>query len=355
MDLLEYQAKELFHSVGIPVLPAQRIDTPADVKRLEIPYPIVLKSQVSAGNRAKVGGVRFVENTIDAIAASRTLFDLAIGGKYPEVLLAEAKYDASEEFYLAAIVDTRLRCVVLLGAKQGGSNIAEIENNLQQIAIDGDFSAFLARKLALKMGLTGDLMLRVGDIFEKIYHLLVDFDLDFVEINPLGVSAGGEVMALDGKIAVNDHALDRQPQFAGYATEPKLPLSMWSATFGNIATISSGAGVALACLDGIAKLGGSVSKSISIDSQSSKELQIALQYLADTSVRVILIDILVPLTADRLEILSHFAATGKQSIVWRAITADETNGDLPFIISPSLDRAIAAAIRLSPDPDATRV
>jgi hypothetical protein len=130
---------------------------------------------------------------------------------------------------------------------------------------------------------------------------------------------------------------------------------MWSATFGNIATISSGAGVALACLDGIAKLGGSVSKSISIDSQSSKELQIALQYLADTSVRVILIDILVPLTADRLEILSHFAATGKQSIVWRAITADETNGDLPFIISPSLDRAIAAAIRLSPDPDATRV
>jgi succinyl-CoA synthetase beta subunit len=346
MDLLEYQAKELFRSVGIPVLPAQRIDTPADVKRLEIPYPIVLKSQVSAGNRAKVGGVRFVENTIDAIAASRTLFDLAIGGKYPEVLLAEAKYDASEEFYLAAIVDTRLRCVVLLGAKQGGSNIAEIENNLQQIAIDGDFSAFLARKLALKMGLTGDLMLRVGNILEKIYHLLVDFDLDFVEINPLGVSASGEVMALDGKIAVNDRALDRQPRFASYAVEGS-PLSMWSTAEGNVATISSGAGVALACLDGIAKLGGSVSKSISIDPQSSKELQIALQYLADTSVRVILIDLLVPLTADRLEILSGFTATGKQSIVWRAIAADEINADLPFIISPSLDRAIAAAIRIS--------
>jgi succinyl-CoA synthetase beta subunit len=92
MDLLEYQAKELFREVGIPVLPSQRIDRPTDLKALRIPYPVVLKSQVSVGNRGKAGGIRFVENTIDAIAAARTIFNLPISGEYPQVLLAEANY-----------------------------------------------------------------------------------------------------------------------------------------------------------------------------------------------------------------------------------------------------------------------
>lgn len=68
MDLLEYQAKELFREVGIPVLPSQRIDHPRDLKRLGISYPVVLKSQVPTGGRGRAGGIRFVENTIDAIA-----------------------------------------------------------------------------------------------------------------------------------------------------------------------------------------------------------------------------------------------------------------------------------------------
>ena len=71
MDLLEYQAKELFHRVGIPILPSQPIANLSEIKRLHIPYPVVLKSQVRSGGRGKAGGIRFVENTIDAIAAAR--------------------------------------------------------------------------------------------------------------------------------------------------------------------------------------------------------------------------------------------------------------------------------------------
>jgi succinyl-CoA synthetase beta subunit len=78
MDLLEYQAKTLFHNVGIPVLPSQRIHDPRDLKRLQIPYPVVIKSQVRVGGRGKAGGIRLVENTIDAIAAARTIFNLPI-------------------------------------------------------------------------------------------------------------------------------------------------------------------------------------------------------------------------------------------------------------------------------------
>ena len=88
MDLLEYQAKELFSQVGIPVLPSQPIEDPRKLKRLHIPYPVVLKSQVRAGGRGRAGGIRFVENTIDAIAAARTIFNLPILDEYPQVLLA---------------------------------------------------------------------------------------------------------------------------------------------------------------------------------------------------------------------------------------------------------------------------
>ena len=91
MDLLEYQAKALFREMGIPILPSQRIDHCRDLKGLKIPYPVVLKSQVYTGGRGKAGGVKFVENTIDAVAVAQAIFNLPIMGQYPEVLLAEAK------------------------------------------------------------------------------------------------------------------------------------------------------------------------------------------------------------------------------------------------------------------------
>lgn len=108
MDLLEYQVKEWFDKMGIPVLPSQRIDHPTDLKRLKISYPIVLKSQVHADERAKAGGVRIVETTIDAIAAAQNIFNLPIWGELPEVLLAETKYNAKDEFYLAVVLDTAI-------------------------------------------------------------------------------------------------------------------------------------------------------------------------------------------------------------------------------------------------------
>ena len=211
MDLLEYQAKELFRQIGIPVLPSQRIDRPTDLKALRIPYPVVLKSQVSVGNRGKAGGVRFVENTIDAIAAARTIFNLPILGEYPQVLLAEAKYNTSQEFYLAIGID-RLACrPVLLGSIAGGMNINAAIDRIQQVVVYEEFSSFYARRLALKMGLEGDLMLAVSDIIEKMYRLMQSQDLDLIEINPLGVDRNGRVMALDGKISVNPHAVGRHP------------------------------------------------------------------------------------------------------------------------------------------------
>jgi succinyl-CoA synthetase beta subunit len=211
MELLEYQAKELFKMVGIPILPSLTIEDARKIKQLQIPYPVVLKSQVRSGGRGKAGGVRFVANTIDAIAAARSIFNLSILGEYPEVVLAEAHYNTERELFLAIVLDYDLRCPVLLGSAWGGMNIDSLLANLQQVAVTEDFSLFYARRLAAAMGLSGSLICSVSEIVAKMYRLFKEQDLDLIEINPLGVNHQEELMALDGRIKINDHALARQP------------------------------------------------------------------------------------------------------------------------------------------------
>lgn len=211
MELLEYQAKELFKTVGIPILPSLTIQDPRTIKQLQIPYPVVIKSQVRSGGRGKAGGVRFVANTIDAIAAARSIFNLSILGEYPEVVLAEAHYNTERELFLAIVLDYDLQCPVLLGSAWGGMNIDSLLTNLQQVAVEDEFSLFYARRLTAQMGLKGQLVCSVSDMIAKMYRLFWERDLDLIEINPLGVNRRGELMALDGRITINDHALVRQP------------------------------------------------------------------------------------------------------------------------------------------------
>jgi succinyl-CoA synthetase beta subunit len=209
MDLLEYQAKELFEQVGIPVLPSQQIYDPRDLKQLKISYPIVLKSQVRVGGRGRAGGIKFVNNTIDAIAAARNIFNLSIFGEYPQVLLAEARYNAERELFLAIVLDYELKRPVLLGSACGGIDVKALLDNLQKVVVEEDFYPFYARRLAIKMGLAGKPIQSISSIIEKMYYLFLRKDLDLIEINPLGIDREGKVMALDGKINVNDSGLAR--------------------------------------------------------------------------------------------------------------------------------------------------
>ena len=356
MDLLEYQAKELFRQVGIPVLPSQRIDRPTDLKALRIPYPVVLKSQVSVGSRGKAGGIRFVENTIDAIAAARTIFNLPILGEYPRVLLAEAKYNTSREFYLSIAID-RLACrPVLLGSNDGGMNIHASLHQIQQVVVYEEFSPFYARRLALKMGLHGDLMLAVSDIIEKMYILMESQDLDLVEINPLGVDREGAVMALDGKISVNPYAVNRHPnlqpwQVVDVARNRLGSLSPLFTDVGNISIICSGNGLALAMLDGIAQGGGHVAQCIVVDPASTHEIQIALDRVKSASVDVLLINLVGSEIESCQQVLQYLPRDPHLKIIWRILDRDLDHlaGLLPLSIEPiaNLDRAIAQTLSLA--------
>jgi succinyl-CoA synthetase beta subunit len=257
MELLEYQAKNLFRQAGIPVLPAQIIHQTQDLKNLTLPYPIVLKSQVRAGGRGKAGGIRHVSSTIDAISAAYTIFNLSILGEYPKLLLAEAAYKAERELYLAIVLHPGERRPVLLGSALGGAAIEDERESIQQVIVDRDFSLYYARRLVLKMGLEGDLVDRVSDIVERMYRLFVDLDLDLLEINPLAIGADGEVMALDGKVSAAAYALDRHPQIKELlAVQPASRSAGIVKLEGNIGILSSGLGLTLSTVDLVKQAGG---------------------------------------------------------------------------------------------------
>jgi succinyl-CoA synthetase beta subunit len=309
MDLLEYQAKELFREMGIPVLPSQRIDRPKDLKGLTIPYPVVLKSQVYIGGRGRVGGVKFAENTIDAIAAAQTIFNLPIMGEYPKMLLAEAKYDADQEFYLAIALNRSVRRPVLLGSQQGGIDVQDAIDQMQHIIVDQEFSSYYARRLAVKMGLQGSLIEAVSSVIEKMYHLFVQYDLDLVEINPLGVSATGKVMALDGKVSANDDALGRHPHLVSLINKlggspPEAtgvtPVALDSE--GTIGIVCNGAGLTMAILDLVCQAGGKPASFLNIGGETQwdasadvlkQRLETGLELMGQNKqVRVILVNVI---------------------------------------------------------------
>ena len=267
MDLLEYQMKEWFHQIGIPVLPSQRIDHPTDLKQLKISYPIVLKSQVSRTDREKVGGVKIVETTIDAIAAAQNMFNLPIWGELPEVLLAESKYNSQAELYLAVVLDTALCRPVLLGGKEPNSYEDSKRENMSYVVVEKECSPFYARRLGWKMGLKGTLMQSIGDIVEKMYHLFIQKDLDFVEINPLAIHSSGQVMALNGRVRINERAINRHPEIANlahkvanrdYKNQINTTFDNWDSLdmLGKIGILGYGMGSVLAMLDLIVDSGG---------------------------------------------------------------------------------------------------
>ena len=332
MDLLEYQAKEWFREVGIPVLPHQRIERPRDLKGLKIPYPVVLKSQVPIGGRGRAGGIRFVENTIDAIAAAQAIFHLSILGELPEVLLAEAKYNADQEFYIAVVLDTAVRRPVLLGSTQGGIDVESSPDKMQQVVVEQDFSPFYARRLALRMGLQGELIQSVSAIVEKMYRLFVQKDLDLVEINPLGVSATGELMALDGKVTANDGAIARHADIASMAAKIanrsnrlKAELGTWDEVepSGSIGVLGNGSGLVMATLDSLTYAGSKPIAYFNVGHGDNlyaspysfcDRLEQGLEFLSqDRSIQVVLINILssVPTAAQVAEIIAKFVRDHK--------------------------------------------
>ena len=309
MKLLEYEAKTIMGTVGIPVPNGQIIKVAEEVVNLKLDFPIVLKCQVQTGGRGKAGGVKFATNIEEAYELSKKLLGLEINSIKTSSLLIEPKTEIEKELYIAITLDRTRKHHILLGSSEGGVEI-ESSSTVKIVPVKDTYKSFLGRQLAQAMGLEQNKLLLVSDIINKLYYLYENHDLDLAEINPLVFTKDGRVLALDGKMTVNDDALDRQPFFQGWEINHMTDLSERELKakvaglnlvelHGNIGIICNGAGLTMATMDLVKQCGGEPANFLDVGGGADEErVKRALKLVADNpSVKVILINILGGITA----------------------------------------------------------
>lgn len=309
MNLYEYEAKRLFLEWGITTPPSVRITKPEDLRKVHFGFPLTLKCQVMSGGRGKAGGIQFAKTLKEGEELAKKLLAMTIGGSKTESLLVEPKVSIAREMYLGVTIDRTRGCPIYIAAAEGG---IEIETNPHVITapIPYPFHSYVARDLARAMGLQGALAAKVADVATKLYALFEALDLDLAEINPLIVTEGGEVLALDGKVTVNDDALGRQQRFRGEVDKhlcdlpererrsKQLGLNLVELD-GNIGIICNGAGLTMATMDMVKNCGGHPGNFLDAGGGSDQEKTLqALEIVHDKpEVKVILLNILGGITA----------------------------------------------------------
>ena len=310
MNLQEYQSKELFRKVGIPVVEGKVAETPEEAVAAarEIGFPVVIKAQVLTGGRGKAGGVKLANNEAETIEITKDILSMEIKGlKVNKVLVAKA-VKVMKEFYVGFTVDRTKKRNVLIVSPEGGMEIEEVAKanpeKILKIEIDpllGLFS-FQAKKAALFLTNNQNVANQFSDIIEKLYKLYVDLDSNLTEINPLAIIEGDNVLALDAKVSVDDNALFKHPDIEKLrepTEEEKVELEAKSKGFtyiklnGNIGCLVNGAGLAMATMDLIKLFGGNPANFLDIGGSSSPEkVANAIRLIvSDKNVKAILINI----------------------------------------------------------------
>jgi succinyl-CoA synthetase beta subunit len=309
LNLYEYEAKRLFSEWGISVPPSARITKPEELRKVHFGWPLTLKCQVMSGGRGKAGGIQFAKDLKEGEELAKKLLAMTINGSKTESLLVEPRVNIAKEMYLSVTIDRTRGCAIFIAAAEGGIEI-ESNPNVVTVPIPYPFHAYVARDVAKRMGLTGAVASKVADVATKLFHLFEDLDLDLAEINPLIVTTGDDVLALDGKITVNDDALGRQPRFKGEVEKhlvdlpererkaKRLGLNLVELD-GNIGIICNGAGLTMATMDMVKNFGGQPGNFLDAGGGSDQEKTLqALEIVHDNpAVKVILLNILGGITA----------------------------------------------------------
>ena len=309
MKLFEYEAKTIMGSVGIPIPHGQVIKIAEEIFNLKLSFPVVLKCQVQSGGRGKAGGVKFANNLDEAYELAKKLLTLEINGIKTTSLLIEPKTEIEQELYIAITLDRQRKSHILLGSSEGGIEI-ESSSNVKIIEVKDGYLPYLGRKLGAKMGLDKIKLSMVSDIINKLYFLYENHDLDLAEINPLVFTKDGDMVALDGKMTVNDDAIDRQPFFQGWevshltdVSERELKAKIAGLNLvelkGKIGIICNGAGLTMATMDLVKNYGGEPANFLDVGGGADQgRVNRALKLVADNpNVKVILINILGGITA----------------------------------------------------------
>ncbi len=310
MDLFEYQGKQYFARYGIPVSDGDIADTVEEAVEVanRIGYPVVIKAQVQVGGRGKAGGVKLAGNEAEARLHAKSILGLDIKGHIVHRLWVEHASDIKREYYASFTLDRAEKAHLCMLSAKGGVDIEQVvEEDPEAIArlyvnpIDGVNTEDLV-KLVEDAGIDEEAHSGVVEMLEKLYRCYIDGDADLVEINPLILTPGGKVHALDAKVTLDDDAAFRHPEWSEFAYDQDgdareaLARSKglnYVGLDGSVGIIANGAGLAMSTLDVVNQVGVSAANFLDCGGGANADVMAnALEVInSDPRVRVILINI----------------------------------------------------------------
>jgi succinyl-CoA synthetase beta subunit len=272
VDLYEYQAKELFAAHGVPVLPGTVVDTPeaAESAAGELGRTVVVKAQVKTGGRGKAGGVKLAESPAEARAKAEAILGLDIKGHIVRRVLVTPASDIAEEYYFSFLLDRANRTFLAMASAEGGMEIEQLAverpEALAKVPVDPIAGVDLAtaREIVASARFPEVIAEQAAEVIVKLWDTFVAEDATLVEVNPLVRDPQDTIVALDGKVTLDDNASFRHPGHAALVDKgAEDPLEAaakekhlnYVKLDGQVGIIGNGAGLVMSTLDVVAYAG----------------------------------------------------------------------------------------------------
>lgn len=310
MKLHEFQSKQLFARYGIPIPRGKVATSPEEARAIakELGKPVVVKAQVLVGGRGKAGGIRLARTPEEAEQVAEQILSMTLKGLPVRRVLVDEAAEIQAELYLGLTIDRARRRVVAMASSAGGVDIEEVARTtpekIVRVIIEPELGLreYQARTLAAGIGLDRSLWASFTQIALGLYRCFEENDATLAEINPLAVVPVPALLALDGKVIIDDNALFRHPDLAAMRDEDEeTPTEREARKYGisyvqldgNIGCMVNGAGLAMATMDIIQLYGGRPANFLDIGGGASAERVAAAMrlILSDPNVKAVLINI----------------------------------------------------------------
>ena len=321
MDLYEYQAKELFALNQIATQVGKVVTTAEEAKKAaqEFNKPVVVKAQVKTGGRGKAGGVKLANNPDEAYEKAKNILGLDIKGHVVKKILITPAEDIKEEYYVSFLLDRTNRTFLAMASVAGGMDIEEVAaktpEKLARISINPIIGVdnAKAKEIAQKAGIPTEVLDQVAELIEKMWQAFIQIDATLIEINPLVRTKTDQIIALDGKVTLDDNASFRHPDFEKYIDNANVdPLETrakekdlnYVKLDGSVGIIGNGAGLVMSTLDVVAYAGekfGNIKPANFLDIGGGASAQVMADglgiILSDPSVKSVFVNVFGGITA----------------------------------------------------------
>ena len=325
MDLFEYQAKELFAEYGVPVQAGQVASTPEQARDIAAEFAaqghplVVVKAQVKTGGRGKAGGVKLAEGPEEAYAKAAQILGMDIKGHTVHSVLIAQAVDIAAEYYLSFLLDRANRTFLSICTVQGGMEIEEVAHTTPEAVARIPVSALTgvdatkAQEIIAAGRIPEQAAAGAALLAERLWAMFTDEDATLVEVNPMALTEDGQVIAVDGKVTLDDNAAFRQPEHARFEdvsdTDPiearaKEKHLNYVKLDGQVGIIGNGAGLVLSTLDVVAYAGaefGGIRPANFLDIGGGASAEVMANgleiVLSDPSVRSVFVNVFGGITA----------------------------------------------------------